>query len=74
MGDIRATIGCIPPILSHFLCFSSLLIPSQMCQKKTGDRRYNQKSPVSVGDVVKVLVLDVDEKKKRISLSIRQAK
>ncbi|WP_298033295.1 Tex family protein [uncultured Dysosmobacter sp.] len=29
---------------------------------------------VSVGDVVKVLVLDVDEKKKRISLSMRQAK
>ena len=28
---------------------------------------------VSVGDVVKVLVLDVDEKKKRISLSMRQA-
>ena len=29
---------------------------------------------VSVGDVVKVVVLDVDEKKKRISLSMRQAK
>ena len=29
---------------------------------------------VSVGDVVKVLVLDVDEKKKRISLSMKQAK
>ena len=29
---------------------------------------------LSVGDVVKVVVLDVDEKKKRISLSIRQAK
>ncbi|MDD3347885.1 Tex family protein [Oscillibacter sp.] len=29
---------------------------------------------VSVGDVVKVLVLEVDEKKKRISLSMRQAK
>ncbi len=29
---------------------------------------------VSVGDVVKVLVLDVDEKKKRISLSIKQAR
>ena len=29
---------------------------------------------LSVGDDVKVLVLDVDEKKKRISLSIRQAK
>jgi uncharacterized protein len=29
---------------------------------------------VSVGDVVKVVVLDVDEKKKRISLSIKQAK
>ena len=28
---------------------------------------------VSVGDVVKVLVLEVDEKKKRISLSMRQA-
>ena len=29
---------------------------------------------VKVGDVVKVVVLDVDEKKKRISLSMRQAK
>ena len=29
---------------------------------------------VSVGDIVKVVVLDVDEKKKRISLSMRQAK
>ena len=29
---------------------------------------------VSVGDVVKVLVLDVDEEKKRISLSMKQAK
>jgi uncharacterized protein len=29
---------------------------------------------VSVGDVVKVVVLNVDEKKKRISLSIKQAK
>ena len=29
---------------------------------------------VSVGDIVKVVVLEVDEKKKRISLSIRQAK
>ena len=29
---------------------------------------------VSVGDVVKVVVLEVDEKKKRISLSIKQAK
>ena len=28
---------------------------------------------VSVGDVVQVTVLDVDEKKKRISLSMRQA-
>ena len=29
---------------------------------------------VSVGDIVKVVVLDVDEKKKRISLSMRQVK
>ena len=29
---------------------------------------------VSVGDVVKVKVLEVDEKKKRISLSMKQAK
>ena len=28
---------------------------------------------LSVGDVVKVVVLDVDEKKKRIGLSIKQA-
>jgi len=27
---------------------------------------------VSVGDIVKVIVLDVDEKKKRISLSMKQ--
>ena len=29
---------------------------------------------LSVGDVVKVMVLDVDEKKKRIGLTIRQTK
>ena len=29
---------------------------------------------LTVGDVVKVIVLDVDEKKNRISLSIKQAK
>ena len=29
---------------------------------------------LSVGDVVQVVVLNVDEKKKRISLSIKQAK
>ena len=29
---------------------------------------------VSVGDIVKVVVLDVDEKKKRISLSMKQVK
>ena len=29
---------------------------------------------LTVGDVVKVVVLDVDEKKNRISLSIKQAK
>ena len=29
---------------------------------------------VSVGDVVKVVVLEVDEKKKRIALSMKQAK
>ena len=29
---------------------------------------------VSVGDVVRVVVLEVDEKKKRISLSMKQAK
>ena len=29
---------------------------------------------VSVGDVVKVVVLEVDEKNKRISLSMKQAK
>ena len=28
---------------------------------------------VAVGDIVKVVVLDVDEKKKRISLSMKQA-
>ena len=29
---------------------------------------------VAVGDIVKVVVLDVDEKKHRISLSMKQAK
>ena len=29
---------------------------------------------VSVGDIVKVVVLEVDEKKKRISLSMKQAR
>ena len=39
------------------------------------DRRVKHPSEVlTVGDVVEVLVLDVDEKKKRISLSIKQAK
>ena len=39
------------------------------------ERRVKHPSEVlTVGDVVQVLVLDVDEKKKRISLSIRQAK
>ena len=39
------------------------------------DRYIKHPSEVlSVGDVVQVVVLDVDEKKKRISLSIRQAK
>ncbi len=39
------------------------------------DRYLKHPSEVlSVGDVVKVVVLDVDEKKKRISLSIRQAR
>ena len=39
------------------------------------ERRVRHPSEVlTVGDVVQVVVLDVDEKKKRISLSIRQAK
>ncbi len=39
------------------------------------DRRVKHPSEVlTVGDVVEVLVLEVDEKKKRISLSIKQAK
>ena len=39
------------------------------------ERRVRHPSEVlTVGDVVEVLVLDVDEKKKRISLSIKQAK
>jgi len=41
---------------------------------QVADRRVKHPSEVvSVGDVVKVLVLEVDEKKKRISLSIKQA-
>ena len=39
------------------------------------DRYIRHPSEVlSVGDIVRVVVLEVDEKKKRISLSIRQAK
>ena len=42
---------------------------------QVSDRFINHPSEaVSVGDVVKVVVLDVDEKKKRISLSMKQAK
>ena len=42
---------------------------------QVADRFINHPSEVvSVGDVVKVAVLEVDEKKKRISLSMRQAK
>ena len=42
---------------------------------QVADRRVKHPSEVvSVGDVVKVVVLEVDEKKKRISLSMRQAK
>ena len=42
---------------------------------QVADRRVRHPSEVvSVGDVVKVLVLEVDEKKKRISLSMKQAK
>ncbi|WP_300605509.1 Tex family protein [uncultured Oscillibacter sp.] len=42
---------------------------------QVADRRVKHPSEVvSVGDVVKVKVLEVDEKKKRISLSIKQAK
>jgi uncharacterized protein len=38
------------------------------------NRRIKHPSEVlSVGDIVKVVVLGVDEKRKRISLSIRQA-
>ncbi|MCI9120711.1 MAG: RNA-binding transcriptional accessory protein [Oscillibacter sp.] len=42
---------------------------------QVADRRVRHPSEVvSVGDVVKVAVLEVDEKKKRISLSMKQAK
>ena len=42
---------------------------------QVSDRRVRHPSEVvSVGDVVKVVVLEVDEKKKRISLSMKQAK
>jgi len=42
---------------------------------QVADRRVKHPSEVvSVGDVVKVAVLEVDEKKKRISLSMKQAK
>ena len=41
---------------------------------QVADRRVRHPSEVvSVGDVVKVKVLEVDEKKKRISLSMKQA-
>lgn len=42
---------------------------SQICDKYIK----HPSEALSVGDVVKVIVLDVDEKRKRISLSIRQA-
>ena len=42
---------------------------SQICDKYLK----HPSEVLSVGDIVKVVVLDVDEKKKRISLSIRQA-
>lgn len=42
---------------------------SQICDKYIK----HPSEALSVGDVVKVVVLDVDEKRKRISLSIRQA-
>ncbi len=42
---------------------------------QVADRRVKHPSEVAaVGDVVKVMVLEVDEKKKRISLSMKQAK
>ena len=42
---------------------------------QVADRRVKHPSEVAaVGDVVKVVVLEVDEKKKRISLSMKQAK
>ena len=42
---------------------------------QVSDRRLRHPSEaVRVGDVVKVKVLEVDEKRKRISLSMRQAK
>ena len=37
-------------------------------------RGNKQTNPVAVGDIVKVIVLDVDEKKHRIGLSMRQVK
>ena len=43
---------------------------SQVCDKFIR----HPSEAVSVGDVVKVVVLEVDEKKKRISLSMKQAK
>ena len=42
---------------------------SQICDKYLK----HPSEAVSVGDIVKVVVLEVDEKKKRISLSMRQA-
>ena len=39
-----------------------------------GGRLVSVSEVVSVGDVVKVVVLEVDEKKKRIGLSMKQAK
>ena len=42
---------------------------------QVSDRRLRHPSEaVRVGDVVRVKVLEVDEKRKRISLSLRQAK
>ena len=68
-----------PPLLRNVIDFGvfvdigvhqdGLVHISQICDKYLK----HPSEAVSVGDIVKVVVLEVDEKKKRISLSMRQA-
>ncbi len=55
-----------------------ILCSALLCTAAAGYSQENKgkisSEVVSVGDIVKVVVLEVDEKKKRISLSMKQAR